>query len=267
MAMIQRGGRAWQLLTVAVIAIPWLLRDELATRLDVQATAAAEVQTALHQENDRAAQAGEQRETRDRLKNIEIMVAKVAKASSASDAQDAQAAVVSESAKQEAEDLVTSAEAFLGLLEQIPITPHPVASDDKDRMAAHKEVDAWLGINAIASGGLTQAQLKALGEKVAKTAQDVADSDDPAVGDWTEWNHATHALHVAYTELAASAEAAEASSAAAATAARWAAWLFTALGALMIGDWSRVARGRDADAAAGDSARAAPDARDHRKAA
>lgn len=262
--MIQRGGRAWQLLTVAMIALPWLLRDELATRLDTQSSAAAEVQTALHQESERSLQATEQRETRDRLMRIEILVAKAARETTATDAKQAQADVAYASAKREAEELVASAETFLGLLEDMPITPQKVGKDDlEDR----KPVDKWLGVDSIGAGGLTKAQLQALAEKVAKTAQDVADSDNPAEGDFTEWNNATAALHVAYNDLLASAHAEEKATAATANAARWAAWLFTALGALMIGDWSRTGRGRDADAAADSSAKAKTDAWDDRKAA
>lgn len=265
MVRISRGTRAWQLLTVAVIAVPWLLRDELATRLDTQSSAAVEVQTALHQENDRALQTIEQRETRDRLKRIEILVTKVARETTASAAQEAKAELALESAKLEAQELVTSAQTFLGLLEHMPITPQPVAQGDiEDR----KPIDKWLGVDSIAAGGLTKAQLQALANKVAKTAQDVADSDNPAEADWTEWNSATNALHIAYNDLSVSAKAAEKSSAAAASMARWAAWLFTALGALMIGDWSRVVLGRDADGAAADrGARTDPVARDYRKAA
>jgi hypothetical protein len=264
MAMIRRGGRAWQLLTVAVIALPWLLRDELATRLDTQSNAAAEVQTALHQESERSLQATEQRETRDRLKRIEIMLAKATRETTAADAKEAQADVASESARREAEELVASAETFLGLLEDMPITPQAV---DKDDVEDRKPVDKWLGVDSIGAGGLTKAQLQALAEKVAKTAQDVADADNPAEGDFTEWDHATAALHVAYNDLLASAHAEEKASAATANAARWAAWLFTALGALMIGDWSRTGRGRDADAAADGGTQARPDAWDDRKAA
>jgi hypothetical protein len=251
MAMIRRGSRAWQLLTVAVIAVPWLLRDELAMRLDARTSAAAEVQTALHQEDERAVQVAEQRETHDRLKRIEILVAKVARETSASQAEEAKAEVLSGSAKREAEDLVASAQTFSRLLESIPITPQPVAQDD---VADRKPLDEWLGIDSIASGGLTKAHLQALAEKVEKTAQDVADSDDPAGQDFTEWNSATDALRVAYDELWASAQIQERASSLQADIARWAAWLFTALGALMIGDLSRVVRGRDADAAAADPA-------------
>jgi hypothetical protein len=251
MAMIKRGSRAWQLLTVAVIAVPWLLRDELAMRLDAQTSAAAEVQTALHREDERAVQVAEQRETQDRLKRIEILVAKLARETSASQAEEAKAEVMSGSAKREAEELVASAQTFSRLLEGMPITPRPVAQDDiEDR----KPLDEWLGIDSIGSGGLTKAQLQALAVKVEKTAQDVADSDDPAGGDFTEWNSATDALRVAYDELWASAQIQERASSLQADIARWAAWLFTALGALMLGDWSRVVRGRDADAAAAEPA-------------
>lgn len=263
MAFIKRGSRAWQLLTVAVIAVPWLLRDHLATELDVQSAAAAEVQTALHQETERSLQASEQRETRDRLKRIEILVAKVARETSAADAQEAQADVAYESAKLEAEELVASAETFLGLLADMPITPTPV---DKDEVDDRKPIDTWLGVDSIGAGGLTKAQLKSLAEKVAKTAQDVADADNPAEGDFTEWNNATAALHVAYNDLLASAHAEEKASAAAATTARWAAWLFTALGALMIGDWTGAGRRREAEAAVADDT-APRSARDERKAA
>jgi hypothetical protein len=263
MAMIKRGSRGWQLLTVAVIALPWLLRDELATRLDAQSAAAAEVQTAMNHETEREAQVGEQRETHARLQRIEIMVAKVARETTAAGAQQAQAEVESSTAKHEAEELVRSADTFLGLVKTIPITPQPVEAKD---IESRKALDTWLGFSPTAAGGLSQAQLLDLGTKVRDTAQGVANSANPAKGDWTEWNSATDALNQGYNALWASAQAAEKSSAAWADIARWAAWLFTALGALMIGDWSRTGRGRDADAAMADDT-TLRSARDDRKAA
>lgn len=251
MAMIKRGNRAWQLLTVAVIALPWLLRDELATRLDAQSAAAAEVQTAMHQAFEREAQVTEQRDTHARLQRIEILVAKLAKETTAAEAEDAKSEVEAGTAKHEADELARSAQTFLDLLETMPITPQKVAQEDID---SRKPLDTWLGIDSIAAGGLTKANLTALGQKVKATAEGVAKSDNPAVGDWTEWNSATDALNQGYSDLSASAQAAQESSAAAANMARWAAWLFTALGALMIGDWSRAGRGREADAALADDA-------------
>ena len=244
MLTIKRGGRAWQLLIVAVIAVPWLLRDELATRLDAQTSAAAEVQIALHQESERALQAAEQRETRNRLHLIEILVKQAAKDKSATEADNAKAELASASAKREAEELVSNAQTFIGLLEDTKITAQPVA---KEHVEERKALDEWLGIDSISTGGLTRAQLQALAEKVEKTAQDVADSDNPSEGDFTEWNSATVALAVAYDELGASAKKEQKTSGLWANVARWAAWLFTALGALMIGDWSRALRGPDAD--------------------
>lgn len=244
MMMMTRGGRAWQLLTVAVIAVPWLLRDELALRFDAQTSAAAEVQAALHQESERALQATEQRETRDRLRRIEISVARMAKEQSATEADEAKAEVVSASAKGEADELAASAQTFRELLKDVPIQAKPL---DKEAQEDRKAVNAWLGIDTTSIARLSQKQMQDLADKVEKTALDVANSDDPSVGDFTEWNSATAALDVAYGELRESAKEAQKTSGIWAEAARWAAWFFSALGALMIGDWSRALRGPDAD--------------------
>ena len=256
MSTMKRGGRAWQLLTVAVIAIPWLLRDELAMRLDAQTSAAAGVQIALHQESERAVQAAEQRETRDRLRNIEILVKAVAKDTSATETDDAKAELAAASAKLEAEELVSNAQTFIGLLKDTKITAQRVA---KEHIKEREALDKWLGIESSLTTGLTKKQLQDLAEKVETTAQDVANSKNPSEGDFSEWNSATVALNVAYDELRASSEKAQETTALWANVARWAAWLFTVLGVLMIGDWSRASRGPDADndANAGGDERAA----------
>ena len=244
MSTMNRGGRAWQVLTVAVIAVPWLLRDELAVRLDARTSAAAEVQSALHQESERAVQAVEQRETRDRLHNIEILVKLVAKDKSQTETDDAKAELAADSVRLEAEELERSAQTFIGLLSNTKITGQPVAEEHKEARVA---LDQWLGIQSSLTFGLTEKQLKDLAEKVKKTARDVAVLEKPSDGKFIEWDLATVALDAAYEELRASAEKEQETTGLWASVARWAAWLFTALGVLMIGDWSRTSRGPDTD--------------------
>jgi hypothetical protein len=48
MTLIKRGSRGWQLLTLAIIALPWILRDQLAVTLDVNSR---EVQQVMIEEN------------------------------------------------------------------------------------------------------------------------------------------------------------------------------------------------------------------------
>lgn len=256
MNFITRGGRAWQLLTVAIIAVPWLLRDELAVRLDAHTSAAEQVQTALYNESQRARQAADQQANRDRLEHIEILVMQLAKVTSKTETEDAKADLFAESVRREAEELLTSVQTFDDHLADMEIIPLKV---EESEQADRKEIDQWLGINSVAAGGFTKANLLALSAKVRKTAQVIAEHDASAgpPPEMKDWDIAANALGVAYDELHASAVKAQDSHGAWAHAARLAAWCFTALGALMIGDWSRVLRGPDAEAEAGANERSA----------
>ena len=246
MKFIQRGSRAWQLLTIAVIAVPWLLRDELAVRLDAHTSAAAQVQTALMNESQRAQAAAEQHANRASLRNIEILVMRLARESSKAETDEAKSDLFAESIRREADELHTSIRTFDEHLEGMAIHPMPVAEGaDLDE---RKEVDAWLGIDSIA-GGLTKQHLKALSIKVRAVADAVAATNVNATPPQMDDRPiATTALGVAYQALHESATVNQDRYANSAQAARLAAWLFTALGALMIGDWSRTLRGRDTEA-------------------
>jgi hypothetical protein len=246
MKFITRGSRAWQLLTVAVIAVPWLLRDELAVRLDEHTSAAEQVQTALFNESQRAQQAAEQRANRESLRHIEILVMQLAKEASKSETEASKSDLFAESIRREAEELLTSVQTFDDHLADTTIHPKPAAEADK---AQHKEIDQWLGIDSVGRCGLTKEDLQALSAKVRKTAEAMLDADahPEQAPEAPDWSLATTALGVAYEALHASAAQAQDRHASWAHMARLAAWLFTALGALMIGDWSRLLRGPDAD--------------------
>lgn len=247
MKFITKGSRGWQLLTIAVIAVPWLLRDELAVRFDAHTSAAEQVQTALLNESLRAQQAAEQGATRESLQHIEILVMRLAKEISKSETEDAKSNLYAESVRREAEELLTSVQTFDEHLADMEILPQPVADTDRED---RKEIDQWLGIDSIAAGGLTKANLQALSAKVRQTAEAVAAHNDIATepAEMVDWPIAATALGLAYQVLHDSAVSAQESHGTWAHAARLAAWLFTALGALMIGDWSRVLRGPDANA-------------------
>jgi hypothetical protein len=250
MKAIRKGGRAWQLLTVAIVAVPWFFRDELAVRLDQRTRAAEAVHAALFNEEQRAQDAAEQRESRERLRHIEILLSGLAKESTKEETDAAKNDLFTESVKSEADELLTSVATLDEHLKDLAVQPQPAAGLDDDE---RKALDQWLGIDSSATGGLTKEHLVVLVAKVRKTAEAVAQADEDAAApaELDDWPIAATAMHAAYSALSASAQRAQQSHSFWAGAARLIAWVFTALGALMIGDWSRLLGRPDADDSAG----------------
>jgi hypothetical protein len=240
MMNIPRGGRGWQLITVAVIVVPWLFRDELAVRLDGKTRAAEEIQTALYNEEQRAADAADRRETSERLRRIEIMVSRLTKESSKDEAEAAKNDLFTKAVKDEAEEMLTSVNTLDEHLQKLSIEPRAPAALDA---AEYKDLDTWLGIDSRA--GLTKEHLTTLVNKVRKTAEAVAnaDPDGEAPAAYEDWPLAATALHAGYATLSDAARQSQEGHSFWAGVARLLAWVFTALGALMIGDWSKLLGG------------------------
>lgn len=242
MSTLRNGGRGRLLLTVLVIAVPWLFRDELAVRLDDRTRAAAEVQTALVEEEQRAAASAEKRETSERLQRIEIMVSQLAKESTKADADAAKNDLFTQAVQDEADELLTSATTLEEHLANLTVSPKPSKLLDEEE---RKELDAWLGIDS--SAGLTQVHLTKLVKKVKDTALAVAnaDEDEASPAEYEDWPVAATALRAGYAAVSEAARESEESLSMWAGVARLLAWVFTAIGALMIGDWSKLLGGGD----------------------
>lgn len=224
------GISARQILTVVIIAVPWLMRDEIASRLDAKTDAAQQVQDALYHEETRATQAAEQRDNRARLMRIESLLK--ARGSGAEAAQAAEEEADAASVHAEGEDLQHSVWTFQQLLESTPVAPglkeeHP--NDDR------KAVAAWIGETPVQGQRFTSEQLAKIVAKVTPIADAVARGDDKAweVIQSDEWTTASTALALAYADLDAAAEHVKAQYQGWADIARWIAWVFTGLGTLM----------------------------------
>ncbi len=78
MAGIAPGGRGRRLLGIAIIVVPWLLRDQIAVGLESASTASQQIQVALDDEEARQQQERDQRATLSRLVKLEHQVNNVA---------------------------------------------------------------------------------------------------------------------------------------------------------------------------------------------
>ncbi|MBI2795392.1 MAG: hypothetical protein HYX65_01675 [Gemmatimonadetes bacterium] len=76
MKMSQISGRRRRMLTLAIVGIPWFLRDQLASALEGRSAAAQQVQAALDTESQRQLQERDQREASERLVRIEHLLEK-----------------------------------------------------------------------------------------------------------------------------------------------------------------------------------------------
>ena len=105
-------GKAWRLLSLAVIAVPWYLRDQLATTLDRDTLTAQSVMEALHHESRRQLVDRDQRDTSQCLRRIEIDVLRLAKSSTDQEADAAMSSALVKELHDEAHAQTTAVHEF-----------------------------------------------------------------------------------------------------------------------------------------------------------
>ena len=72
MTGFKRGTRGWQLLTLAMVAVPWFLRDQLATSLEVNSREVQQVMIEENAQQQREQQGEDLRELNRQLARIEL---------------------------------------------------------------------------------------------------------------------------------------------------------------------------------------------------
>ncbi len=211
MAGMAQGGRGRRLLGIAIIVVPWLLRDTIAVGLESASTASQAIKVALDDEEARQIQEREERRTLSRLVMLEHKVDKVEITLEDDPTFDKE--VLSEG-----EDLKKSVAGFIKHVKDLEI--------DGDESAKVREA----GESATAAAG----QLK-----------EYANSETPDAQKDSILAHFDSAGQHFFNEIKAlsakETEDAETYSTLA-TLSRIGAWILTAIGAVMLGGWKALMR-------------------------
>lgn len=223
MPLLTRGGRAWHLLALAVVAVPWFLRDHLAVTLEAQTQAAQDVLHGLATERDRQAAEREQRDLRQRLERIELLLQKVAGESSNADHAAQRREAWQASVNEEADALRTAVEVFDGLVA------------DAEPSEATRNTASEAAASARAAADQLVQQLRGASEAQAAELFDPFDSAAQQLED---------AFEAVHKEAAERSE----STAGQANLSRLLAWLLTGLGALMVGGGGLLTKDKGSDA-------------------
>ena len=215
MTLFKRGSRGWQLLTLAMVALPWILRDQLAATLEVNSREVQQVMIEANAQQQREQQGEELRELNRQLARIELR-----QQHSSGELDEHQ--VAEESAQMLSSTFVAEGTALSHRVKSFAALLPKIAMADTTRKG--------LADKAQAAGAMAQS-LETFDVKVHHEHMD-------ALVD--QWGQAETHLREAYEQLLVEAEQDRDSSAKWASWARFAAWAFTALAALMVGDWRKL---------------------------
>ena len=72
MSVFEQGSQAWKVMTLALVVVPWFLKDQLATSLEERSRNAQKVLIDGNEQEQREALEIEQRQVVDRLARIEL---------------------------------------------------------------------------------------------------------------------------------------------------------------------------------------------------
>jgi len=230
MNLFKKGGQVRKLVPLALVILPWFLKDHLATLLEEQSREAQQV--LIEQGNQ------EQREQQGReIRGLNLKLAEIGLRQKAGE--------LSERAIRQEE-----AETMAGIIQaEGRALVHSGRSLEK--LISKVDMKAEQQKSLEESARLVQEVGTALAAFDPKGAPE---GNDALIAQW----EATEArLSKAFEELSEVAEQDREASASAATTARFLAWIFTALAALMIGDWKQLFGGASAKEGEGESAEAA----------
>lgn len=235
MRSLDRRSRTWTLLTLAIMAIPWIARDHLAARMEEQTHDAQQVQQGLEAAERMAEQDREQRALAEKVQHIDILVTKLARDATNTETVQAKNELALQVIHSEAQSLTRSLDSFDSLrqgiaMKQVALSPALVA--------AFGDGLKWAGVDTGKEAQLGAEQLAQIADKVrlvARKSEQIGSGEKQEEPDWEEFDHASSALAAAYGVLHDAAEKERESSASWAEKFRVIAWLFTAIGALMLG--------------------------------
>jgi len=227
MNLFKKGGQVRKLVPLALVVLPWFLKDHLATLLEEQSREAQQV--LIEQGNQ------EQREQQGReIRGLNLKLAEIALRQKA--AEMSERAIRQEEAETMADIIQAEGRAM--------------AHSGKSLQKFLPKVD------------MNEDQRKSL-EESARIAQQVGTAltafDPKAAPEGNDaliaqWEPTETRLSKAFEDLADAAEQDREASASAATTARFLAWIFTAVAALMIGGWKQLFSGADPEEAEGEPA-------------
>ncbi|GLH72938.1 hypothetical protein GETHLI_14400 [Geothrix limicola] len=220
-----RTGRGRQVLTLAMIALPWFLRDQLATSLDENSRELQQVMVEAHNQEQREQQGDDLRELNRQLARIELRQKQSSGELDEQQVEEETAQLLSSTFASEGVALghrVSSFEALLPRITMAESTRKDLADKGRAAGAVAKTLETF--------------DAKAHHEHMDQLV--------------AQWDQAESTLREAFDRLLTEAERERDSSARWATWSRFAAWAFTALAALSVGDWRKLLPGNSGTAEA-----------------
>ena len=250
---MSRPERRWwrvakRLVTLAMFAVPWYLRDSEAVELDKSVIVSQEVLA----EKDAALQRQEQDEIQREMVRTLARIEGRLEASSLEQVEQQARESLATTVREEAEALRKNVATFTSLKARVDI------ADGPDLATWQKELDEWLKKgDANARGALPVCQALCMSD-ILKEAEAVAtamespefqtsatpeQNEEMSTRYWT----VRELLSIAYDQLSSEADADRDKAATDADGARATAWFFTALGGLFLGDWKKLFAGSDTE--------------------
>lgn len=220
----KRGSRVWQVATLAMIALPWFLRDHLAVSLE---ESSREVQQALIEANaqqQQEQQGDDLRQLNQQLARIELRQRQTTGELDEQQVREETAQLLSGTFAAEGQALAHRVKSFEKLL-----TKFDMAATTRKSLAekAHAAGEAAQALAAF--------DVKAHHEHLDRLVE--------------QWDRAETQLREAYDQLLQEAERDREGSASLANWARFIAWGFTGLAAILVGGWKRLLPDGDEEAA------------------
>ncbi|MFN7958011.1 MAG: hypothetical protein U0P46_06805 [Holophagaceae bacterium] len=222
MNLFKKGGRVRRLLPLALVVLPWFLKDHLATLLEEQSREAQQV--LLEQGNQ------EQREQQGReIRGLNLKLAEIALRQKAGELSPR--AIRQEEAETMADIIQAEGRAMThsGKSLQKLIAKVDMKAEQRTGLEESARVVQEVG-----------AALAAFDPKAAPEGHEAL---------MAQWETTEARLSKAFEDLAEAAEQDREASAGAATTARFLAWIFTAVAALMVGGWKQVLGGAGSEEA------------------
>jgi hypothetical protein len=220
--MFKKGGIGRQLLTMALIAIPWFFRDQFATSLDEEAREAQQVLSEKGDHEQRQQQNRDNREVMSLLARIDLKQRTNTEIKKDIEAEEAR--LWSKDAKDDGKLLGGDVAAFKNLLPRVSM------GDDRERRKEMVDI-------------ATQAETVAKRLEAFNPETEETDSTSQAITLQNDFDNADIGLRQAWKDLEEEAQKDQQNASAAATTARIIAWVCTAIGALVVGDWKKLLAG------------------------
>lgn len=214
MEIFKRLGKFRTILGIALIAIPWFFRDQVATTFDIEAQTLNSVQMEMENQEQEKAKAKQQKAIVDELAAHKLELLKLKNPESEGSVEQLAEELFKETLKQEGTDLVQSATTLRDFKQRVNLEPDKATEIDNSANLAQELGEYLQNGNAAATQDLFKI-----------------------------WNVAEIELEASYQTILEQAKKDSESSSGLASTARFIAWLFTAIGALVAGDWRNLISG------------------------